>query len=123
MGGLISMYGVMEYPDVFGGAGCMSTHWIGTWQDDDNPIPMAFTHYINQKLSTLKQNKFYFDYGDQTLDELYTKHQTRIDYIFERNYNHRLWQTLYFPGQDHSENAWKKRLNAPLTFLLKQYTL
>lgn len=119
MGGLISMYAVMEYPDVFGGAGCLSTHWIGTWQDEDNPIPKAFAHYIDQKLPTLKQNKFYFDYGDQTLDALYPKHQQTIDCIFEKNYNKRLWQTLYFPGQDHSEKAWKQRLNAPLTFLLK----
>jgi len=119
MGGLISMYAVMEYPEVFGGAGCLSTHWIGTWQDENNPIPMAFAHYIDQKLPTLKQNKFYFDYGDQTLDALYPKHQQIIDLIFEKNYNQRLWQSLYFPGKDHSENAWKQRLNAPFTFLLK----
>jgi predicted alpha/beta superfamily hydrolase len=119
MGGLISMYAVMEYPDIFGGAACLSTHWIGTWQDEDNPIPNAFAHYVDQKLPTLTQNKFYFDYGDQTLDALYPKHQQKIDVLLEKNYNKRLWQSLYFPGQDHSENAWKKRLNAPLTFLLK----
>jgi predicted alpha/beta superfamily hydrolase len=119
MGGLISMYAVMEYPEIFGGAGCLSTHWIGTWQDQDNPIPKAFALYVEQKIHSLKNNKFYFDYGDQTLDALYPKHQQIIDVIFEKNYNKRLWQTLYFPGQDHSENAWKQRLNAPLTFLLK----
>ncbi|MGH6780716.1 MAG: alpha/beta hydrolase, partial [Sphingomonadaceae bacterium] len=27
MGGLISLYAVGEYPQVFGGAGCLSTHW------------------------------------------------------------------------------------------------
>ena len=27
MGGLISAYAVTEYPNVFGGAGCVSTHW------------------------------------------------------------------------------------------------
>src|SRR5262249_20224624 len=26
-GALISLYAVCEYPDVFGGAGCVSTHW------------------------------------------------------------------------------------------------
>ena len=30
MGGLISMYAICEYPKVFGGAACMSTHWPGT---------------------------------------------------------------------------------------------
>ena len=27
MGGMISAYAISEYPDVFGGAACMSTHW------------------------------------------------------------------------------------------------
>ena len=29
MGGLISMYATFEYPNVFDGAICMSTHWPG----------------------------------------------------------------------------------------------
>ncbi|MCK7479334.1 MAG: alpha/beta hydrolase-fold protein [Candidatus Moduliflexus flocculans] len=29
MGGLISLYAVSQYPDVFYGAGCVSTHWAG----------------------------------------------------------------------------------------------
>ena len=29
MGGLISMYAICEYPLVFGGAACLSTHWPG----------------------------------------------------------------------------------------------
>jgi predicted alpha/beta superfamily hydrolase len=28
MGGLISLYALCEYPRVFGGAGCVSTHWV-----------------------------------------------------------------------------------------------
>ena len=28
MGGLISLYGVCEYPDIFGGAGCLSLHTL-----------------------------------------------------------------------------------------------
>ena len=27
MGGLISAYAISEYPNVFGGAACLSTHW------------------------------------------------------------------------------------------------
>ncbi|MDE6681921.1 MAG: hypothetical protein K2J87_00675, partial [Muribaculaceae bacterium] len=30
MGGLMSLYLICQYPDVFGGAGCLSTHWYGT---------------------------------------------------------------------------------------------
>lgn len=27
MGGLISLYATLEYPHIFAGAGCLSTHW------------------------------------------------------------------------------------------------
>ncbi|MEI8060640.1 MAG: alpha/beta hydrolase-fold protein, partial [Ferruginibacter sp.] len=42
MGGLISMYAICEYPSVFGGAACMSTHWPGIFTMKNNPIPQAF---------------------------------------------------------------------------------
>jgi hypothetical protein len=28
------------------------------------------------------------------------------------------WMTKYFPGENHSEAAWSKRVQIPLTFLL-----
>src|SRR5690606_16150436 len=41
MGGLISMYAVCEYPEIFGGAMCMSTHWPGLMDTEGkiNPVP------------------------------------------------------------------------------------
>ena len=42
MGGLISMYAIFEYPDVFGGAACLSTHWPGIFAVENNPVPGAF---------------------------------------------------------------------------------
>ena len=42
MGGLISMYAICEYPRVFGGAACMSTHWPGIFSAEGNPVPDAF---------------------------------------------------------------------------------
>lgn len=47
MGGLISMYAISEYPEVFGAAACLSTHWIGTFTDQNNPIPEAFFQYMS----------------------------------------------------------------------------
>ena len=37
MGGLISMYAICEYPNVFGAAICMSTHWPGIFEMEGNP--------------------------------------------------------------------------------------
>ena len=50
MGGLISMYAICEYPKVFGGAACLSTHWPGTFSSDNNPIPNACVAYLKEKL-------------------------------------------------------------------------
>lgn len=120
MGGLISMYAICEYPKVFGGAACLSTHWPGTFTLDNNPIPDAFITYLNKNLPNPKSHKIYFDCGDETLDKLYPEIQKKVDQLMvEKGYNEDNWITKYFPGENHSENAWSKRLHIPLGFLLK----
>ncbi|HSD09061.1 alpha/beta hydrolase [Flavobacterium sp.] len=120
MGGLISIYAICEYPKVFGGAACLSTHWPGTFSLENNPIPEAFANYLKRNLPNPKNHKIYFDYGDQTLDSLYPPLQQKIDIIMRsKGYNENNWMTKFFPGDDHSENSWSKRLNIPLEFLLK----
>lgn len=120
MGGLISMYAVCEYPKVFGGAACLSTHWTGIYQLEDNPIPETFYAYLKQHLPNPETHKFYFDYGDQTLDALYPGLQQKVDAIMaEKGYSAKNWETKSFPGKDHSESAWRERLSIPLEFLLK----
>ena len=77
MGGLISLYAICEYPDVFEGAACLSTHWPGVFNADHNPIPKAFMDYLKKHLPDPKTHKIYFDYGDQTLDAMYGPFQNR----------------------------------------------
>ena len=83
MGGLISMYAICEYPKVFGGAACLSTHWPGTFSSDNNPIPNAFVAYLKKKLPNPKDHKIYFDYGDQTLDAMYKPLQEKVDVVMK----------------------------------------
>lgn len=122
MGGLISMYAQCEYPEVFGGAACLSTHWPGLYRNENNPIPQAFLEYLDDRLpSSDAPNKWYFDYGNKTLDSLYPPHQRRIDSLFRaKGISERNWTSKYFPGADHSEDSWKARLPLPLMFLLGQ---
>ncbi|MEO1516955.1 MAG: alpha/beta hydrolase-fold protein [Bacteroidota bacterium] len=118
MGGLISLYAICEYPQVFGGAACLSTHWPGTFTLDNNPIPQSFLHYLETHLPTPHDHKIYFDCGDQTLDRLYPDIQKKADQIMaKKGYDTSNWSTRFFPGEDHSENAWSKRVHVPLTFL------
>ena len=121
MGGLISMYALCEYPKVFGGAACLSTHWPGIFSMEGNPIPDAFIAYMNKTLPKANTRKIYFDYGDQTLDALYPPLQKQVDSLMEaKGYTDPYWMTKFYPGDDHSEKSWSKRLHIPLEFLLKK---
>jgi enterochelin esterase-like enzyme len=119
MGGLISMYAICEYPKVFGGAACLSTHWTGIFRANNNPIPEVFMHYLRTNLPSPKKHKIYFDYGTATLDALYKPFQEQADAIMkQKGYTPKNWQTKEFVGQDHSEKAWNSRLHLPIVFLL-----
>ncbi len=123
MGGLISLYAISEYPEVFAGAACLSTHWIGTFTDQNNPIPEAFFHYLSSNLPDPTDHKLYFDFGTETLDAYYEPYQHMADSILiEAGFNATNWITRKFEGQDHSERAWNSRLEIPLKFLLGNQT-
>jgi enterochelin esterase-like enzyme len=125
MGGLISLYAICEYPKVFGGAACISTHTpmimkekLGAVADAD--LASKFRDYLKTQLPNPKNHKIYFDYGDQTLDSFYKPFQEKIDAIMiEKGFTSKNWITKFFPGKDHSENSWNERFNIPLEFLLK----
>lgn len=112
MGGLISAYAVSEYPEVFGGAACVSTHWpAGNG---------AVVDYLAAHLPDPATHRFYFDHGTVTLDERYEPFQRRMDaamiragYVAGEN-----WVTRRFDGAEHSEKAWRLRAAIPLEFLL-----
>ena len=119
MGGLISLYAICEYPKIFGGAACLSNHWVGSYSQENNPFPMAMLNYLQSNLPDPKSHKIYFDCGNQTLDALYPSIQLQVDQVMKRKgFNEDSWMSKYFPGDDHSEKSWSKRLHVPLLFLL-----
>ena len=121
MGGLISMYAICEYPDVFGGAACLSTHWPGTFTVENNPVPGAFLKYLHDHLPLPANHRIYFDYGSETLDALYKPFQLQADEIMKaKGYTSKNWITREFPGENHSEKAWNKRFGIPALFLLEK---
>ncbi len=121
MGGLISMYAICEYPQVFAGAACLSTHWVGTFSVENNPIPASFLQYLQLHLPSPKNHKIYFDYGTKTLDALYKPLQEKVDAVMQsKGFSDKNWLTKEFIGADHSEKSWNQRLEIPLKFLLKK---
>jgi predicted alpha/beta superfamily hydrolase len=119
MGGLISLYAICEYPKIFGGAGCLSTHWPGIFGLENNPIPNAFFAYLKKNMPNPKDHKIYFDYGTATLDAMYQTLQPKVDAIMKsKGYDNSNWLTKKFEGDDHSEKSWSNRFSIPMEFLL-----
>jgi predicted alpha/beta superfamily hydrolase len=112
MGGLVSQYAMSTYPDVFGGAGCVSTHWPagdGVALDDfAEHLPDPATH------------KYWFDFGTETLDSSYEPYQRRADEALRKAgyVEGSDWITRKYPGAEHSEKAWRLRVHEPLGFLI-----
>ena len=120
MGGLISLYALCEYPTIFGGAACLSTHWPGLLSIENNPVPAVFFSYLKNHLPSAKQHRIYFDHGTETLDSMYASLQLQVDAIMkQKKYRPSNWISRSWPGQDHSEKSWRSRLDVPLAFLLK----
>jgi enterochelin esterase-like enzyme len=126
MGGLISLYGLCEYPGVFGGAACLSTNSpvISVElmdQHTDADVASKFRNYLMKNLPEANTKLIYFDYGSNTLDAYYGPYQRAIDTVMvKKGYSFPHWETRYFSGTDHSEKSWSKRLNIPVMFLLKK---
>ena len=121
MGGLMSMYAIAEYPNVFKGAACVSTHWVGAKPSKNNPLPKAIFNYLENTIPNSKDHIMYFDYGNKTLDQFYPKYAPRVDSIFLKNgYTAQNFKNLFFEGTDHSEKSLQQRVDIPLTFLLQK---
>lgn len=119
MGGLISMYAFCEYPRVFSGAACLSTHWPGSFGPDQGAIAASFQQYLRQHLPAPAGHRLYFDHGTTTLDSLYRPYQLGVDAVLrQRGYTPVTWLTREFAGASHSERAWAQRLAVPLRFVL-----
>lgn len=127
MGGLISLYALMKRPDVFGGAGCLSTHWplkvegleapaaLNPWRER---LVAAWTGVVGAGLPDPATHRLYFDRGDETLDQFYAVFQSRIDdAVRAAGWGPDRFRSLVFPGAEHNEASWNQRLDVPLAFL------
>ena len=133
MGGLISLYAALEYPNVFGGAACFSTHWPLSLKENPSDFTTAMLQYTRFRLSRpyyVASPRLYFDYGSATLDARYQPYQQRVDSLLRtlpnRSYrpyrsDSTMWITRRFPGAAHNEAAWKKRVPLALPFLLGRW--
>ncbi len=122
MGGLISLYGICEYPQVFGQAACISTHWPILFDNKFTAPAEAVRSYLKDHLPDPTNHRIYFDYGTLTLDQLYEVHQNKVDALMvKKGYTKgRNWETKKFQNAEHHEDSWGKRSDVILKFLFKK---
>jgi len=119
MGGLISLYALCCYPNVFCGAGCLSTAW--------NFPSISLLPYFESTLPDPSAHRIYMDMGRREISNPEQDHhlqemQSSFDHLARRagyRDNHSLL-SLTFPNHEHSELFWRARVDIPIQFLLEQ---
>lgn len=125
MGGLISLYAISAYPEVFGIAGAVSTHLPladPSWSEAERQdIFAAWRQFVKLELGKPKGRRIWFDHGTETLDAFYQPYQEDLDaaLVARKWKKGRDFQTTVYPGAPHEENAWAARLDDIFGWMLR----
>ncbi|WP_260482801.1 alpha/beta hydrolase [Sphingomicrobium flavum] len=124
MGGLMSLYAIAEYPDVFGQAAAVSIHYpLGAPDIEDVDANVADTTAAWEKyLATTKldpaKNRIYMDHGTATLDQYYPPYADAFDAMMAKHgWDRSNYMSRRYTGAEHDERAWAERVDIPLAFL------
>lgn len=130
MGALAAMYLLCEYPDVFGGAACMSTHWIGSLSlnpdytmNDDEVCATAILQYLSEHLPACGTHRLYMDQGTIDWDAGYLKYEDIArEIVRDKGYTEENGSLYVYDatGAGHNEWYWQQRVKIPLQFLLSK---
>lgn len=130
MGALASMYLLCEYPEIFGGAACMSTHWIGSLNlnpdytmNDDEICATAILQYLSEHLPADGTHRLYMDQGTIGWDAGYLNYEVMAREIArDKGYTEENGSLYVYDakGAGHNEWFWQQRVEIPLKFLLSK---
>lgn len=128
MGGLAALNALIEHPDLFGFAGCISTHWVGIKPfeyvllplvgkiNGDDDTANAIISYIEDNITNIDDQKIYFDHGTIGLDSLYSTPQGRVNKILDSKSKD--YKYLVFDGYDHYAPEFGSRFDSVLEYLV-----
>ncbi len=122
MGGLMSCYAFLEKPQVFGRAGCVSSHWpaVDPRAVDADQLKALWDGWFAARLGKPEGRRVWLDHGTATLDAFYAPYQQVVDARFaaEGWEKGRDWESKVYEGAEHEENAWAARLPEIFGWLL-----
>lgn len=131
MGALAALYLMCEYPEVFGGVACMSTHWIGSLNlnsdytlNDDPVCAAAILEYLDECIPLSSSHYLYLDQGTLGWDAKYLIYEKSARQV-ALNHGYSIEQgtlaTYDAEGAGHNEWFWQQRVEHPLSFLLNKH--
>lgn len=133
MGALASLYLLCEYPEIFGGAACMSTHWIGSLNlnpdysmNDDEVCANAIIEYLSDNILSDGAHRLYLDQGTEDWDAGYQKYEVLVrEIVREKGYTEENGRLYVYDakGAGHNKWFWQQRVKRPLEFLLSRRTI
>lgn len=122
MGGLMSCYAFLERPEVFGRAGCVSSHWpaVDSRTIDEGELKALWDGWLAARLGQPDGRRVWLDHGTATLDAFYAPYQQVVDARFAAAgwQKGRDWESKVYEGAEHEENAWAARLPEIFGWLL-----
>ena len=124
MGGLMSCYAFLERPQVFGRAGCVSSHWPAVdprrVSSDSAAVASLWDAWFAARLGKADGRRVWLDHGTATLDAFYAPYQQVVDARFAAAgwQKGRDWESKVYEGAEHEENAWAARLSEIFGWLL-----
>lgn len=125
MGGLMSCWAFVERPRVYGRAACVSTHWPLVMPQDGekaDPARLALDQaWFVKRLGKPDGRRLWMDHGTATLDAYYLPYQSALNQaVAAAGWKQgRDWQAKVYPGEEHEENAWARRLPEIFSWLLR----
>ncbi|RJY10105.1 hypothetical protein D6201_01015 [Aurantiacibacter aquimixticola] len=126
MGGIMSCWAIVERPDLFGRAACVSSHWPLIMPEAADArrteVLGIWSEYLAKNLGTPAGRRIWMDHGTATLDAFYPPYQAAIDEDFRAEgwVEGEDFRSEQYDGAEHEENAWAARLPEIFTWLLAE---
>lgn len=124
MGGIMSCWAIVERPDIFGRAGCVSSHWPLIMPEEADQLRddvlNVWSAYFAANLGEPDGRRIWMDHGTATLDQFYPPYQAAIDEYFSAAgwIEGEDFRSEEYDGAEHEENAWAARLPELFVWLL-----
>lgn len=107
LGGLISYYAALKYPETFGKVGALSTSF---WFSEN-------VNSFTKEKGTLKNTKIYFLVGEKEGDEMVEGTKKTVKILSEVNFPSENIKTKFVANGEHNEAFWRNEFLETITFL------